>query len=55
MECPGYTDTSELCLLKHKGLGFELRYYHRYIDSNRDAQFGEKAAKVFESVVLEDN
>ncbi len=41
-------------LLKHKGLGFELRYYHRYLDSNKDTQFGEKARKVLESVILED-
>lgn len=42
-------------LLKHKGLGFELRYYHRYLDSNKDPQFREKAIKVIESVVIQDD
>ncbi len=42
-------------LLKHKGLGFELRYYHRYLEPNKDAEFGEKANKLFESVILEDD
>lgn len=42
-------------LFKHKGLGFELRYYHRYLDSNRDPKFHEKAAKVIESVVIQDD
>lgn len=42
-------------LLKHKGLGFELRYYHRYIDSNKDPQFQEKAVKIIKSVVIQDD
>ena len=42
-------------LLKHKGLGFELRYYHRYIDSNKDPQFQEKTVKIIESVVIQDD
>jgi hypothetical protein len=42
-------------LLKRKGLGFELRYYHRYLDSNKDLQFREKAVKLIESVVIQDD
>jgi hypothetical protein len=42
-------------LLKRKGLGFEMRYYHRYIDSKKDDQFIEDARKVLDSVVIYDN
>lgn len=42
-------------LLKRKGLGFELRYYHRYLDSNKDLQLREKAIKIIESVVIQDD
>lgn len=42
-------------LVKHKGLGFELRYYHRYVDSTRDKQFIEDAHQVLETVTIEDN
>jgi hypothetical protein len=42
-------------LLKRKGLGFELRFYHRYLDSNKDLQFREKAVKIMESVVIQDD
>ena len=42
-------------LLKNKGFGFELRYYHRYLEPNKDKQFGEEAGKVLESVIIEDN
>ena len=42
-------------LLKHKGLGFEVRYYHRYLDSNKDAQFENKARSMLASAVLEDD
>lgn len=42
-------------LLKHKGLGFELRYYHQYLYSKRDPQFREKAVKIIDSVVIQDD
>jgi hypothetical protein len=42
-------------LLKRKGLGFELRYYHRYLDSRKDKQFVEDARRVFESMIIDDN
>jgi hypothetical protein len=38
--------------LKTKGLGFDLRFYHRYLESNKDAQFAEKARKVLDSAEL---
>lgn len=41
--------------LKYKGMGFELRYYHRYIDSKKDNQFIEDARQVLDSVVVDDN
>lgn len=41
-------------LLHYKSSGFELRYYHRYQDSTRDAQFSAEAAKVLDSVVIEE-
>ena len=40
--------------LKYKRIGFEVRYYHRYYESNRDSQFIDEANKVLESVVIED-
>ncbi|QBK05369.1 hypothetical protein DW355_11995 [Hylemonella gracilis] len=40
--------------LKRKGMGFELRFYHRYVESGKDAQFAEKARKVLDSAVLVD-
>ncbi|EGI76710.1 hypothetical protein [Hylemonella gracilis] len=40
--------------LKNKGLGFELRFYHRYVESSKDVQFAEKARKVLDSAVLVD-
>ncbi len=42
-------------LLKHKGLGFELRYYHRYLDSKKDPQFAEDARRVLDSAIIDDN
>ncbi len=42
-------------LHKSKGLGFEMRYYHRYLDSNKDLQLREKAVKIIESVVIQDD
>lgn len=42
-------------LLKHKGLGFELRYYHRYLNSKKDIQFIEEARRVLESATIDDN
>lgn len=38
--------------LKVKAMGFELRFYHRYIESSKDAQFAEKARKLLDSAVL---
>ncbi|EYC52877.1 hypothetical protein AZ34_10805 [Hylemonella gracilis str. Niagara R] len=40
--------------LKRKGMGFELRFYHRYVESSKDAQFAEKARKLLDSTVLVD-
>jgi hypothetical protein len=42
-------------LLKRKGMGFELRYYHRYLDSKKDKQFVEDARRVLESASIDDN
>jgi hypothetical protein len=42
-------------LLKHKGLGFELRYYHRYLDSKKDKQFIEDARLLLESAKIDGN
>lgn len=42
-------------LVKHQGLGFELRYYHRYSDSNAGQQFIEAAGRVLDSVEIDDN
>lgn len=42
-------------LLKRKGLGFELRYYHRYVDSKKDRQFVEDARRVLDSATIDDN
>jgi hypothetical protein len=42
-------------LLKRKGIGFELRYYHRYLDSKKDKQFVEDARRVLESATINDN
>ncbi|MNY86245.1 hypothetical protein D3C78_24490 [compost metagenome] len=41
--------------LKYKGMGFELRYYHRYIDSKKDDQFIEDARRLLDSVVIDNN
>lgn len=41
--------------LKYKGMGFELRYYHRYIDSKKDNQFIEDARQVLDSVIIDNN
>jgi len=38
--------------LKAKGMGFELRFYHRYVESSKDTQFAEKARKVLDSALL---
>jgi hypothetical protein len=40
--------------LKYKRMGFEVRYYHRYYELNRDDQLLSKANKVLETVVIED-
>lgn len=39
---------------KYKRMGFEVRYYHRYYEPNKDDQLLNKANKVLESVVIED-
>ena len=40
--------------LKYKRFGFEVRYYHRYYESNKDNKLADHANKVLESVVIED-
>ncbi|MFJ7565773.1 hypothetical protein ACIQW9_02290 [Herminiimonas sp. NPDC097707] len=39
---------------KYKRMGFEVRYYQRYYDQNKDDQSSVKADKLFESVIIED-
>jgi len=38
----------------HQGTGYEIRYYHRYYEQNRDNQFASKADALFKSVRVED-
>lgn len=40
--------------LKYKRVGFEVRYYNRYYDSQKGGHFAAQAAKVLDSVVFED-
>jgi hypothetical protein len=39
---------------KYKRIGFEVRYYHRFYEPNRDAQLLGKANKVLDSILIED-
>lgn len=39
--------------LKSKGVGYELRYYHRYTDTHRDEGLEAKAQTVLDSLVIE--
>ncbi|HEY6773356.1 MAG TPA: hypothetical protein VI140_05250, partial [Oxalicibacterium sp.] len=39
---------------KYKRMGFEIRYYQRYYDQNKDDQLSAKADRLFESLVIED-
>lgn len=39
---------------KYKRMGFEIRYYQRYYDQNKDDQFSDKADRLFDSLVIED-
>lgn len=41
-------------LLKNRNVGFEIRYYHRFYESNKDDQLGDKANDIFTTVVIED-
>jgi len=38
----------------HRYMGFELRYYQRYYDNNKDHYFSNKADKLFKSIKIED-
>ena len=40
--------------LKYKRIGFEIRYYNRYYESQKDEHFAAQATKVLDSVVFED-
>ena len=40
--------------LKYKQIGFEVRYYNRYFESQKDEYFAAQATKVLDSVVFED-
>jgi len=37
-----------------ESIGYELRYYQRYYDQNKDDQFAVKADAPFKSVTIED-
>lgn len=39
---------------KYKRMGFEIRYYQRYYDQNKDDQFKDKVDRLFDSLVIED-
>ncbi|MDQ7970441.1 MAG: hypothetical protein REI95_12440 [Oxalicibacterium faecigallinarum] len=41
-------------LSKHKRIGFEVRYYNRHYDQNKDELFATKADRLFETVIIED-
>lgn len=41
-------------LSNFKPYGFEVRFYQRYWDSNKDVQFAQKADALLESVAIED-
>jgi len=41
-------------LTQVKRLGFEVRYYQRYYDPNKDERFAEKADRLFRSVTIEE-
>jgi len=38
----------------HRYMGFELRYYQRYYDNNRDHHFSNKAERLFRSLKIKD-
>jgi len=40
--------------LQYADVGYELRYFHRYVDANRDPQLEAKADKVLGSMVIEE-
>ena len=40
--------------LKYRRIGFEIRYYNRYYESQNDEHFAAQATKVLDSVVFED-
>lgn len=40
--------------LKYKKFGFEVRYYQRYFDSNKNPEFTAQALKILDSTVIED-
>ncbi|MCG9063577.1 hypothetical protein LH425_00750 [Laribacter hongkongensis] len=39
---------------KRKNVGFEARYYHRYYESNKDANLQQKANQVLDSIIIVD-
>lgn len=41
--------------LQSKGIGYELRYYHRYTDAHRDDRLEAKADAVLKSLIIEGN
>jgi len=41
-------------LLKNRNVGFEIRYYHRFYEPNKDDQLESKANDIFTTVVFED-
>lgn len=42
-------------LLKNKRVGFEVRYYNRYYEPNKDSQLVEKASNIFSTVKIIDD
>jgi hypothetical protein len=41
--------------LRYDDVGYELRYFHRYVDARRDPQLEAKASQVLGSMVIEEN
>lgn len=41
-------------MLKHKAMGLEIRYYHRYYGKNKDESFSEKANQLLNSTIIND-
>ncbi|MCG9096954.1 hypothetical protein [Laribacter hongkongensis] len=39
---------------KRKNVGFDARYYHRYYESNKDANLQQKANQVLDSIIIVD-